>query len=49
MWSNGLLQAYSPGMVLWTWLTKFIWQFFVYVSLFGFVAQFVFRYLVLIK
>jgi hypothetical protein len=47
MWNNGLVQVNGPDQLLWGWLLNFIWMFLVYVSLFGFVAQFIYRYLTL--
>jgi hypothetical protein len=47
MWNNGLLKVTSLGDVVWAWPLQFIWEFLLYISLFGFVSQFIYRYLTL--
>jgi hypothetical protein len=47
MWNNGLLKVNNLSDVVWAWPLIFIWEFFIYISLFGFVAQFIYRYLTL--
>jgi hypothetical protein len=44
MWSNGIL-AINGGF--WGWLLTFLTIFFIHVSLYGFAAQFIYRYLTL--
>jgi hypothetical protein len=47
MWNNGLLRLRGPGDIGWGWALFFVWEYFIYISLFGYVAQFIYRYLTL--
>jgi hypothetical protein len=33
--------------IVWAWPLQFIWELLIYISLFGFVAQFIYRYMTL--
>jgi hypothetical protein len=47
LWNNGLVKATSVEGLNWDWLCAMLWNFLAYVSLFGFVAQFIYRYFTL--
>jgi hypothetical protein len=46
-YNNGLVKVTSPDNVFWGWLVHYTWVYMVYVSMFGFVGQYLFRYLTL--
>jgi hypothetical protein len=48
MYNNGLVKATGPEGLNWGWLVEMCWMFLIYMSLFGFVAQYIYRYQTLI-
>jgi hypothetical protein len=49
MYNNGLVKATGPDRLNLGWLVEMIWMFLIYVSLFGFVAQYIYRYMTLTR
>jgi hypothetical protein len=47
LWNNGLVKTTNPEGFNWGWLCAMAWNFLAYVALFGFVAQFIYRWLTL--